>query len=190
MGKQVSNAEFRRMWLDPSLSQKDIGRKLGISYQAVRFRAIARGLPPARVVKPWKRSITPDREDEFRRLWLAGVRTADIQAHFGLSYAADPARSARLMGLPPRGRAWRATCTLAGYLAGRRDLNRDEAAVRRLWEAGLSYADMGRVMGASKRAMAQYCADRGWARGRGWRPKLTLGQFLEAQLAERMRAAA
>lgn len=185
-GRQVSPSEFRRLWFDPSLSQTQIGEMLGISYQAVRFRAIARGLPSARTVKPWVRSVTPQQEAEFRRMWLAGVRSEDIRQHFGMRYSSDPARSARLMGLPKRGRAWRATCTIEGFLAGRSDVGRDEAEVRRLWEAGLCYADIGAIVGGTKRAVAQYCAARGWHRGYGWRPRLTLAEWREGQLAERM----
>lgn len=43
-GKAISEAEFRRMWQDASLSITDIGRHLGIGCNAVRSRAAVRGL--------------------------------------------------------------------------------------------------------------------------------------------------
>lgn len=73
-GKRISEAEFRRMWEDLSISATEIGRRLGITQQAVTHRAQKRGLPrrPKRGGKP---ACDPR---DVQRMYLAGVRLQDI----------------------------------------------------------------------------------------------------------------
>ncbi len=53
-GKQLTVAEFRRLWMDTSISVVEIGRRLGISDRAVHDRAKARGLPKRPRKQPFK----------------------------------------------------------------------------------------------------------------------------------------
>lgn len=69
-GRIVSDAEFRRMWMDLSLSQNEIGRRLGISGEAVRFRAASRKFPPRPKSRPFARRFDHDR---IVRLYQAGL---------------------------------------------------------------------------------------------------------------------
>jgi hypothetical protein len=48
---------------------------------------------------------------EFPRLWLDGVKTRDLIALYRCDHLA-PARHARRLGLPPRGKAWIPKMTL------------------------------------------------------------------------------
>ena len=185
-GKRISEAEFRRIWFDDQLSVADIAAYLGITRHAVQCRARRRGLPPVRGYKRPTVVVPKERHEMFARMWRAGVRSVDIRKAFGLRYSTEPARVARQLGLPPRGRAWRATCTLRGYLERQRDCGVDDGEMRRLWEAGLSYADMGEALGLGRRAVYQRCRARGWVRGVGWRPQLTLTEWREQQIAARM----
>jgi hypothetical protein len=59
-------------------------------------------------------------------------------------------------------------------------------AIRPLWEAGLCARDIGLALGASTQAVQAYSNRHGMTRGRGWRPTMTLAQWREQQLAERM----
>lgn len=102
-GKEMSEAAFRRLWNDPALTKEAIGRCLGISSQAVSQRAQSRGLP-ARPPRTYA-SLCVLPVDEFRDMWLAGVMTRDIIAHFGCSHL-TPKNTARRLGLPLRGRSW------------------------------------------------------------------------------------
>lgn len=79
-GKRVSEAEFRRMWGDLSISQNEIGRRLGISGEAVRFRAAARELPPRPPARPFAR-----RHDHARivRLYRSGLAMHVIAQQLG-----------------------------------------------------------------------------------------------------------
>jgi len=54
-GKRVSEAEFRRLWGDMSISVTEIGRRLGISGNAVKMRAKCRELPDRPRGRPFAR---------------------------------------------------------------------------------------------------------------------------------------
>ena len=73
-GKRVSEAEFRRLWADLSISVAEIGETLGIGQQAVTHRARTRGLPP----RP-KRGAKPACDPaDVARLYRAGVALEEI----------------------------------------------------------------------------------------------------------------
>jgi lambda repressor-like predicted transcriptional regulator len=74
-GKQVTVAEFRRMWLDLSISQGEIGKRLGITGQAALCRALSRGLAPRPSKRPWTRKIDHIR---IARLYTSGLSIAAI----------------------------------------------------------------------------------------------------------------
>jgi hypothetical protein len=97
-GKIVSEAEFRRMWLDASLTAREIGERLGVTEQAVRCRAISRGLPPRKGGGGKFRKIDPER---FRRMWDANVGSADIARAFRVTQPCVNLR-AREWGFPKR----------------------------------------------------------------------------------------
>ncbi len=113
-GKLVSEAGFRRMWFDSSLTLAEIGRELGIKQQAVSMRAATRGLPrrPARGAKP---ACDPEL---LAKLWLAHVAIDEISASLGC----DPKtvrNTRKRLGLPERGPGRRARMiTMADYRAG------------------------------------------------------------------------
>lgn len=77
-GKRVSDAEFRRMWLDPDMTAAQIGTALGVSAQAVFSRAKIRGLPPRGNAKEWH--IT---DPLFPAMWAGGVRLCLLAQHYG-----------------------------------------------------------------------------------------------------------
>lgn len=102
-GKTVSEAEFRRLWLDRSLTIKSIAIDLDITAQAVRFRAKSRGLDPRRGYP--REMVQAIRDPEFARMWNAGVRTCDLVALYQVSHMTVP-KTARRLGLPPRGKSF------------------------------------------------------------------------------------
>lgn len=95
-GITVSEADFRRMWEDESLTLMAIGQRLGISAQAVVCRADARCLPKRKIFRD--RAIT---DPEFPAMYRAGVSTRELQELYGCAHTVIP-KTARAMGLPPR----------------------------------------------------------------------------------------
>lgn len=114
-GKTVSEAEFRRMWMDPSLSAAEIGRRLGITHQAVSHRARQRGLPPRKGPNVTARRRLID-GPEFAAMWQASVSLTDLARLYGCSHG-TVCNAARRMGLPPRYTNRWHMITLADYRA-------------------------------------------------------------------------
>lgn len=85
-GKRVSQAEFRRMWHDQSLTLEQIGARLWIHKATVSQRARTLGLPSRYEAITVHR---PDRKIHDPDLCIAmlrfGVSIAEICAHFGIS---------------------------------------------------------------------------------------------------------
>lgn len=101
-GKTVSRAEFARLWNDHSLTCSEIGSRLGISAQAVRFRALARNLPERpRYPRERFHLVRPEQEAEFASMWTAGVGVYDMADHFGTKHQRI-GRTAVRLGLPKR----------------------------------------------------------------------------------------
>lgn len=134
-GKTISDAEFRRLWLDRRISCEEIGQRLGIGQSAVYYRAKARGLPDR------KRAIPNPRIDHaaLREMWSAGVLRADIAAYFGLCERMVTYYVSR-NGLPAR-RGGHSSITLAEHrsrvLAERmvQVARAEQAAVAEHWKA-------------------------------------------------------
>lgn len=82
-GKAVSVAEFAKLWCDHSLTCAQIGARLGISSQSVSERAKRRGLPPR--IRGRAKMLSGYDTDLFRRMFLAGVRRADMAAYFQMA---------------------------------------------------------------------------------------------------------
>lgn len=80
-GQQVSLAEFRRMWFDPTLTLDDIGRILGICNRAVWQRARHRGMPDRTSI--FKPGPKPTLDAAAEAMWRACVRAEDIAAAYG-----------------------------------------------------------------------------------------------------------
>lgn len=112
----MSRARFAALWGDNSITIRAIARQLDISPQAVRFRALSRGLP-ARRGHP-RADQQAIRDPAFADMWLAGVCTRDLVALYGTHHMTVP-RTARRLGLPPRGRGWQPRMTLAEWRAAR-----------------------------------------------------------------------
>lgn len=79
-GKRVSEAEFRRLWEDMSISQAEIGRRLGISGEAVRYRAKTRKLQPRPKGYPFARKVN---EARAVRLYLTGYSEGAVAVIMG-----------------------------------------------------------------------------------------------------------
>ena len=149
-GKRVSEAEFRRMWEDLSMSVAEIGERLGICQTAVSSRAATRGLP-ARPKRGGKPVLDPD---ALRRLWLARVGISDIAEALGCD-AKTVRNTRKRLGLPARnpGR-WKETVALDDYRADQ--LRRAMAASAREEQAALVLSEMvdGRRTGGDGRKAA------------------------------------
>ncbi len=104
-GKIVSEAEFARLW-HSGARLIDMADALGISPQAVRYRAEARSLGPR--VPCGREVITCP---AFATLWAAGVRGKDIAVHYGVSHL-TPRNTAARLGLEPRPR-WNKSCGIS-----------------------------------------------------------------------------
>lgn len=126
-GKVVSEAEFRRMWNDPTLTAMQIGAILGVTPQAVFLRGKKRGLSSRKAMICATKCVLPVKE--FTDMWIAGVQTRDIIAHFGCSHL-TPKNTAKRLGLPLRGRGWQSGVRLADYLEQRMARRMAEGAAR------------------------------------------------------------
>lgn len=101
-GKTISRAEFAQLWNDHSVTVAKIGAHLGISPQAVCFRALARHLPDRpRYPRQRFHLVQPEQEAEFRSMWTPGVGVYDMASHFETN-TRRIGRTAQRLGLPKR----------------------------------------------------------------------------------------
>ena len=105
-GKSVSNAQFARLYADRTLTCAQIGEVLGITAQAVRFRAKSRGLPLRGQGKVLARVITRHDEAEFASMYLSGVFTHEIAQHYHVTRC-TVRKTAQRLNLPKRSRGHR-----------------------------------------------------------------------------------
>ncbi|PWE48461.1 hypothetical protein DEM26_18100 [Thioclava sp. NG1] len=133
-GITVSEAEFRRLWADRSLTRDQIGQRLGgISGEAVRNRAMARGLP---FRGKCKRHIAAVQDEaEFERMWLANVSSSVLAEHYRCSRAAIR-KTAKRLGLPSR-KSWPRQISMAKFreIDAVRAMHEIAAKNRAEWEA-------------------------------------------------------
>lgn len=133
-GKTVSEAEFRRLWLDLSISQGEVGRRLGISGEAALSRALARGLPRRPAERPWTQQIDRERVYRLRRSGLSlnaiaaltGNARSSIQRILKLAGIAEPKKAIRAdriasIALAASASETKAAMRDAEMLDGRRD---------------------------------------------------------------------
>lgn len=99
-GRTVSEAEFRRMWEDLSISQAEIGRRLGISGNAVKTRARIRQLPDRPKGRAFARRYSHER---MIRMYHVGLSMAAIAAALGCREH-TVLRALRRAGVVPRDR--------------------------------------------------------------------------------------
>lgn len=109
-GAQVSEAEFRRLIEDRSLTLWDIGNRLGISAEAVRGRAITRGISLRTCSKQHIKAIT---DPEFAELFLANVGLEELAELYGCAPSCVT-RSAKRLGLTRKATRWN-RITVADY---------------------------------------------------------------------------
>lgn len=189
-GKSITEAEFRRLWLDNSITRAEIAKRLGIGEAAARSRAIRRGLParPGFHAKLRNWAITAD---VLLPLWQAMVTTEGIAKHLGVPDKAIHQAAVRL-GLPPRNSSRWKCITLEQYLAGVAEKvaekrARDEAEFAAMWRAGVSASDLAAHLGVNRSNVYARASRNGLKR---CGPKISLAEYLQQQLARRLARAA
>lgn len=95
----MTTAEFRKLWLDRSLTLQQIAERMGLSYQCVQQRAMARGFGP----RPRRHNehLTWQPCEDFEAMWRAGVGLAVLAEFNGVRHGTILAAVARL-GLSKR----------------------------------------------------------------------------------------
>ena len=137
-GKRISEAEFRRMWMNSNLPVREIAKALGINVGNVSARAKRRGLPSRNAPNASARVHGIDCP-LFAKMWLAGVGTRAMAAHYGVS-SGTPTNTARRLSLPARGNRAGYAMTVADFFA--LQLRIAMAASARETQAALWNADM------------------------------------------------
>jgi hypothetical protein len=99
MAHAINREAFIALWNNHSVPTERIAQALGVTRQAVSERARRLGLPGRAKVRKLKHD-----PDLLREMWLAGVSSRDIAAHFGMSHHACATNAARKAGLPRRER--------------------------------------------------------------------------------------
>lgn len=178
-GKTISEAKFRRMWGDASLSITEIGRRLGIGCNAVRSRAATRGLGERPIKHP--RMSTKKIDDEaMRKLWVAGTPIDEICAKLGVGNASVRLAVQRL-GLAARPR---------GGVRGARamQVNGSDERLREMWEAGVRRDDIAAYFGFKPSGIRSAVKTLGLSPRAIGGPNrtITLDEFLQIGLARKL----
>lgn len=122
---------------------------------------------------PHFRRVSPA---EFRSAYLSGARLADIGAKFGLCAKAVARRASR-MDLPPRSHNTKKPTIRGG----------DEKIFQALWNAGVGMPELAAFFGVDRRTISNTRERMGLQkRIPGTRPKMTIAQFVESRLRQRM----
>ncbi|RYH04101.1 hypothetical protein EU805_01645 [Salipiger sp. IMCC34102] len=116
---KITADQLRPLW-EGKISTDKIGAAFGVTGQAVRGKAKRLGLG-----KRSGRSRQFMSDEEFTRLWMAGVRSKDISRLGGYTHKNAVYRRRIILGLPPRTRGtetsrartggWKETITLEEY---------------------------------------------------------------------------
>lgn len=127
-GKSVSQAEFKRLWEDETLTIAEIGLILNVQSTSVSLRAKKRGLPKRMGGRKYKQIDTA----RLAAMWEARVDRGEIAAFFGLSES-QLHRLARRDGLKPG--YLRPLLTIAEFEAQQlvEKMRADAAAIRTQW---------------------------------------------------------
>lgn len=95
----MTTAEFRKLWLDRSLTLQQIADRMGLSYQCVQHRASARGFGPR--PRGHNEHLTWQPCADFADMWRAGVGLSVLVSLYGVRHGTILSAVARL-GLPKR----------------------------------------------------------------------------------------
>lgn len=127
-GKPMSEAAFRRLWMDRNVPAQDIADLLDVSIQALRFRALARGLPLRKGGGGMNRKVDPAL---MRAMWDFNVSPTEIARYFGVHPTTITKRSIE-WGFPARNCTRWNSMSVAGFLLAQ--AAREEQAALRLAE--------------------------------------------------------
>lgn len=116
--KNITRESLAPLWARKDIPTERIAQALGVTRQAVSYKARTLGLPSRAKV----RKQLCDNET-FRRMWLAGVNSTEMAEHFGYSHRSAIGTRAGVMGLPRRSRStdtgktggWVQTISLAQF---------------------------------------------------------------------------
>lgn len=178
-GKTISEAEFRRMWQDESLTITEIGRRLGIGCNAVRSRAAVRGLGD-RPIKHPRMSTKKIDDDAMRKLWVKGVPIDEICDRLGVGKASIRLAIKRLgLTARPHGGVRGTRAMMLHGLDGR---------LREMWEAGVKRADIAAHFGFKPAGIRRALKTLGLEPRPAGGPNrtITLDEFLQVELARKM----
>lgn len=178
MGRRRFSTEDVIALMDTGLSRQEAAQRLGVTAWAIALRLRAAGLE-------WRGAQHRHRFDDatFTRLWTCHTITTDeIAQAAGVTRQAVSAR-ARCLGLPSRDAL--------------RRRKMEPALFRDMWLAGVRLRDIARYFNYAHTACASAAARKlglprrqrgasGYRNG-GWAANITLEQFLEARLADRLR---
>ncbi|MFV1601982.1 MULTISPECIES: hypothetical protein [unclassified Phaeobacter] len=95
----ITKETLAPLWGRHDIPTERIATALGVTRQAVSYKAKSLGLPSRAKV----RRCYVDNET-FTRMWNAGVCTSDMAAHFGYTHRSAIGARRRILGLPARTR--------------------------------------------------------------------------------------
>ena len=116
----ITRAALEPVWMRKDITIENIAKTLGVSRQAVSYKAKALGLPSRYGNQRPKQKVD---DDTFTRMWLAGVNTREMAEHFGYAHPSAIGHRRVLLGLPARKRStggknhggWVQTISLAQF---------------------------------------------------------------------------
>ena len=99
------------IWARHDVPTERMAEALGVTRQALSWKAISLGLP--RRSQNRRKNCS---DAAFLHAWNAGLRTRDMAVHFGYAHTAAVRRRAEMMGLKMRRRGWSGQITIDQYL--------------------------------------------------------------------------
>jgi hypothetical protein len=141
--RKINEEVFKLLWADLNIKTERIAQAMGVTRQAVQWRAKHMGLPS----REKNRAMKHDPK-LLAEMWDAGVSSAAIAAHFGMADHTSASQAARKMGLRPRVRGpsgyrnggWLPTITVEEFTQIR--LAKAMAAAARSEQAAMINAEM------------------------------------------------
>ncbi|ATG35925.1 MULTISPECIES: hypothetical protein [Phaeobacter] len=130
----ITKETLAPLWGRHDIPTERIATALGVTRQAVSYKAKSLGLPSRAKV----RRCYVDNET-FTRMWNAGVCTSDMAAHFGYTHRSAIGARRRILGLPARTRGkggtnsggWHQTISLTQFFEAELAAAMHEAAQQR-----------------------------------------------------------
>ena len=140
-------AVFAALWQNHAVPTQRIADAMGITRQGASWHARRMGLPSRAKVR--RRLVEPELLAE---MWLAGVSSREIAAHFGMAHHSCAVTAAKNLGLPRRKRGpsgtmnggWLPTITAAQFLSDKAQgiLGARMAEAARVEQAAMINAEM------------------------------------------------